>query len=116
GLVRENMESYVVEYGICGMTMSFPASIGEIELDCAAKRFAAIDSDSGVGKIMPFFAVPGAELDDLDLVFGDGSEMPAEIAGEPARLQFELRRRAKGGKERAFLDTGGIAKLGVAAG
>src|SRR2546430_715390 len=110
------MKHRVIECGVRGMAVRFPTTIGQVELDGAPKRFAAIDPDRGVGKIGTGLAVPDPELDNFDLVARYRREAPAEIAGEPARLQFELARRAKRGKERAFVDTGGIAKLGVTAG
>jgi len=98
------------------MAMRFPTAIGQVELDRAANRFAAVDPDRRVGKIRTGFPIPGAELDDLDLVAGYRRKSSPKIAREPARLEFQFSRRAEGGKKRAFMDTRGIAKLGVAAG
>ncbi len=50
------------------MTVYFPAVIAHIKLDAAANRIAAIDSNRSVAKIGPSFAIPGAKLDDVDLV------------------------------------------------
>ena len=103
------MKDGVVEGRIRGVAVRFPTAIRQVEFDRAADRFAAVEPDHGVGKIRTGFAVPGAELDDLDVVAGDGTKAPSEIAGEPARLQFQFARRALRGKERAFVDARGIA-------
>ena len=105
-MLDEDVKDGVIERGIRGMAVRFPTAIGQVELDGAPKRLAAIDANRGVGKIGSGFAVPSAELNDLDLVAGYGSETPAEIAGEPAGLQFEFGRRAERGKEGAFMDPG----------
>ena len=98
------------------MAVRFPTPIREIELDRAADGLAAVDANRGIGKIGTGFAVPSAELDDLDLIAGDGSEAAAEITGEPARLEFEFARGAERGEKRAFVDAGGITKRRITAG
>jgi hypothetical protein len=45
------------------------------------------------------------------LLAGYGNEVPAEIAGEPAGLQFQFARSALRGEEGAFVDARGVAKL-----
>lgn len=115
-LLHEDMQDGVIKRGVGGMAVRFPAAIGEIEFNGAANWVAVVDPDDGIGKIGARLAVPGAELDDLDLFSGHGNKAPAEIAGKPARLQFQLAQRALGGKERAFMDARGITKLGVTAG
>ena len=89
-LLDEDMNDRVVKRGVGGMAVRLPISIREIELDRTADWFAAVDPDGGVRKIWTGFAVPGAELNDLDFVPGDGSEAASEIAGEPARLKFQF--------------------------
>src|SRR4051812_9798141 len=95
------------------MAVGFPAAIGQVEFDRAADRVPAVNANGGIGKIRAGSAVPGAELNDLNLLADDGSEMAAEITGEPARLELQFARSSQGGKEDALVDTRGIAKLGV---
>ena len=80
------MEDRIVEGRVSGMSVRLPTAIGEIEFDRAPERIAAVDANGGIGKIGSGFAVPGAELDDLDFVAAHGRETSPEIAGEPARL------------------------------
>ena len=68
------------------MTMGFPTAIANVELDAAPNRPAAVYTDRRVPKVGSGFAVPGAELDDVDFLSGSGNKMFAEISGEPARL------------------------------
>jgi len=68
--VDENVEHSFFERGVNGVTVQIPIPVDEIDLDAAAWRFASVDADSGIGKIWAGFAVPGAELDDIDLVTG----------------------------------------------
>jgi len=75
---------------------------------------AAVYANSSVTKIGPGFAVPGAELDDVDLVTGRADKIFSKIAGKPARLQLEFVRCAQRKKKRAFVDTSGDKKFGVA--
>ena len=84
------------------MAVRFPILIGEIELDAAALDFTAADPNRRVGKIGTGFAVPRAELHDLDLLAGGGGKGSPEIAGKPARLQFQLAEIAREGKERTL--------------
>ena len=93
-LMNEDVQDRVVEGGVGGVAVCFPAAIRQVELDRAADRIAAIEPDDGVGEIRAGGAIPGAELDDLDVIAGDGTESPAEVAGKPARLQFQFARRA----------------------
>jgi hypothetical protein len=115
-LLNKDVEDGIVESGVGGMAVRFPTTIREVELDRAAKWVAAVNSNGGVAKIGTSFAIPSAELDDLDLVAGDRSEAPTEIAGEPARLELELAGSAEVRKEGAFVNAGGITKLGVSSG
>ena len=105
------MEDRVIEGWVRGMTVRFPTAIGQVEFDGAADGVAAVEPDDGIGKIRTGLAVPGSELDDLNFVAGDGTKLATEIAGEPARLQFQFAGRALCGKECAFVDAGGIAKF-----
>src|SRR3954466_11569336 len=98
------MKDDAVERRVGGMAVAFPTAIGQVELDGAADRIAAVDSNRGVGKIRAGFAVPGAELDDVDLIAGDGSKAPPEITREPAGLELEFARSAQRGEEGALVD------------
>jgi len=66
--LNENVQHSLFECWIGGVTVYFPAVIAHIKLDAAANRIAAIDSNRSVAKIGPSFAIPGAKLDDVDLV------------------------------------------------
>ena len=93
--------------------MRIPISIDQIEFDAAAQRFAAIHSNSGIAKIGSGFTVPGAELDDVDLVARRAHKSFAKFAGEPAGLELEFIRRAQRKKKRAFLHAAARAHLSV---
>jgi hypothetical protein len=43
-------------------------------------------------------------------------EPSAEVAGKPARLQFQFARGALRKKQRAFVDTRALAQLGITVG
>ena len=58
---------------------------------------AAIEANRGVGKVRAGFAIPSPELHDLDLFAASGAKFSSEIAGKPARLQFEFVRNAPRG-------------------
>src|SRR5207244_11680998 len=88
--VDENVEHSFFERGIHRVTVQVPVPIDQIDFDAAAQWFAPIHANGGITKIGPGFAVPGAELDDVDLVTGGGNEISAKLAREPARLEFEL--------------------------
>src|ERR1044072_9030334 len=98
------------------MPVRFPTAIGQIELYGAADGIAPVDPNGRIGKIGTGSSVPGAELDDLDFLAGDGSKAAPEIAREPARLQLEFARHWQRGKQSAFMNARGGAKLGIAAG
>ena len=66
--------------------MGFPTAIANVDLDAAANWIAAIYPNRRVTKVGSGFAIPGAELDDVDFLSGIGDKMFAEISGEPARL------------------------------
>ena len=68
------------------MAVRFPVAIDEINFDAAAYRLAAVYANRGIAKIRSGFTIPGAELDDVDLVAGSCDKMFAEIPGKPARL------------------------------
>src|SRR5689334_15554376 len=75
--------------------------------------FAAVDPNCRIAKIRAGFTVPNAELHDLDLIAIRTDKFSSEIAGEPARLQLQLRRNAWHGKEGALTNTTRIAHLRV---
>jgi hypothetical protein len=82
--------------------MRFPISIGQIELDATAHRFASVYADGCIAKIRAGFAIPDTELNNVDLVAGSGAKFLSKIAGEPARLQLEFVWDARREKERAL--------------
>ena len=80
-----------------------------VELDCAAAWSAAVEADYGVGEIGSGGAVPSSELDDFNLITGDGVELSAEVTREPACLQFQFTGCVLGREEGAFMDACGRA-------
>ena len=101
-LIDENVEHRFFERGIGRMTVRFPIAIDQIDLDATRQRLAAVDLNRGIAKIRPGFAVPGAELDDVDLVAGRGNKVTSEISRKPARLQLELVWNSRRDKQRAL--------------
>ena len=95
------------------MTVRLPISIGEIELDAAKYRFASVYANRGVAKIWSRFAVPNAELYDVDLLPGRSDKMFPEISRKPARLQFQLGRDALQRKQRPLPDAHGCEYVDV---
>jgi len=96
--------------------MQIPVPIDQIDFDAAAQRFAAIHPNRGVAKIGAGFAVPGAKLDNVDLVAGRADEIVPEFAGEPACLELKLVWRPKRKKKRAVVDAGRSNQILVAGG
>jgi hypothetical protein len=86
----KNVKHGRFESWICRVTVCFPAAIKQIDLDAAGNWFASIYSNCSITKIRSSFAVPGAELDNVDLVSGGADKMFAEISSKPARLQLQL--------------------------
>jgi hypothetical protein len=66
----------------------FPVAIDEINFDTVPYRLTAVYANRGIAKIGSSFAIPGAELDDIDLIAGSRDKMFPEIPGEPARLHL----------------------------
>src|SRR6266496_225372 len=110
----KNVKHSRFEGWIDRVTMCFPTAIKQIDLDATANRLAATYSNSGIAKVRTSFAVPSAELDNIDLVSSSANKMFAEISGKPARLQLQLGWDARRDEKRAFAYTGGIARLRVA--
>ena len=77
------------------MTVCFPTAIEKIDLDAARNWYPAIYSNYSITKIRSGFAVPSAELDNVDFISGGADKMFAKISGKPARLQLELGRNAR---------------------
>ncbi|PYJ74423.1 MAG: hypothetical protein DME77_11510 [Verrucomicrobia bacterium] len=65
--------------------MCFPAAIAHIEFDAPTNWITAVYSNRSVAKIRSGFAIPRAELNDVDLVSGSADKTFTEIAGKPAR-------------------------------
>jgi hypothetical protein len=86
-LFEENVQHCLFKRWIRRVTVRFPVAIGEINFDAAANWFTAIYPNRGIAKIRSSFAVPGAELDDIDFIAGSRDKVFPEIPGEPARLQ-----------------------------
>src|SRR5437867_10888622 len=86
----KNVKHGRFESWICRVTVCFPAAIKQIDLDAATNRLVAIYSNCSITKIRSSFAVPRAELNDVDLVSGGADKVFAEISGKPARLQLQL--------------------------
>jgi hypothetical protein len=78
------------ESWICRVTVRFPAAIKQIDLDTTANWFATIYSDCSIAKIRSSFAVPSAELDNIDLNSVGTDKVFAEISSKPARLQLQF--------------------------
>src|SRR6266516_1576288 len=110
----KNVKHSRVEGWIDRVTVCFPTAIEQINLDAAANRLAAIYSNCGIAKVGTSFAVPSAELDNIDLVSSSADKMFAEISGKPARLQLQLGWDARRDEQCAFTDASSIARLRVA--
>src|SRR6266403_2052581 len=106
------MQDGLFERRISGVTVRFPITIGQVELDAAADRFGTIDGNGSIAKIRAGFAVPSAELKDVDLIAGWRNKLFSEIASEPTRLKFQLAWQPQWWKQRAFVDTRSVAHLG----
>ncbi len=98
------------------MAVRLPILISEIELDAPARNPAVINPDGSVGKIRTGFAVPGAELHDLDLLARRAGERSSKVSREPAGLQFQLIEAARQREKRALANFGRGEKLGVTVG
>ena len=88
------------------VAVALPVARVGIEFDAAAHRLAAIQRDRGLGEVRPGFAIPHAELHHAHALRPRGRELPPKIAGEPMRLQFELRRFARHREQRLLAKSG----------
>src|SRR5207302_1848027 len=109
----EHVQNGLIERGIGRVAVQLPVAINQIDLDRAAQRFASIYANRGIRKIGSSFAIPSAELNDVDLVTGRAGEILSKLAGEPARLQLELVRHAKRKKKCAVMHTTARAHLRI---
>ncbi len=91
------------------MTMRFPTAIQKIDLDAAANWVATIDSNRSITKVWPCFAVPRAELGNVDFIASGADEMFSEIPGKPASLELQLRWNPRRNEERPFTNAISIA-------
>jgi len=107
------MEHRILERGIGRVTVPLPIAIGQIELDAAADWLARIDGNRRVTKIGPGFAVPRAELDNVDLVSGRVDELFSKITSKPTGLKFQFARHPQREKEGTLADPRGPAHLGI---
>src|SRR6266545_613529 len=96
------------------VTVCLPTAIAHIELDTAPNRIAAIYRNCRIAKIRPRLAVPGAELDDVDLISGRADKVLAKISGKPARLQLQLIWNPRSKEQRTLTNARRIAHLCVA--
>jgi hypothetical protein len=80
------------------VTVGFPTPIQQIDLDATANWITAVYPNCSIAKIRARFSVPSTELNNIDLVACGGNEVFAEISGEPASLQLELRWNSRGDK------------------
>src|SRR5213078_907908 len=101
-LFDENMEHRLFKCRISGVTVRFPTAINDIELDAAADWLAAVYPDRSVAKIGSGLAIPGAKLDDVDLV-GGGCEkcLPKSPANQRACSSNSLGIRCGGKRARS---------------
>jgi len=106
---HSRFESWIRCVPVC-----FPAAIEQIDLDAAANGLVVIDPNCSVTKIRSCFAVPSAELNDLDFISGGGDKMLAEISGKPACLQLQFRWNSRRREQRALMNASCIAHLRVA--
>ena len=112
----KHVQHGLVKSWIGRVTVRFPTAIQKIDLDATANWITAVYPNRSIAKIRSGFAVPRAELDDIDFVSGGANEMFAEISGKPARLQLQLRWNPRRDEQRPFTNTIGIAQLCVAIG
>jgi hypothetical protein len=82
------MQDRIVEIRVRSMSMCFPTSIGQVELDGPADRLVIINTDDRIGEIRTCGPIPSAKLDNINLIAGNRLESFAEIASEPACLKF----------------------------
>src|SRR6266536_2989189 len=71
-----------VKSWVSRMTVRFPAAIQKIDLDATANWIAAVDLNRSIAKVRASFAIPRAELDDLDFISSGADEMFAEISSK----------------------------------
>src|SRR4029077_8922852 len=71
----KNVEHGCVEGWIDRVTMCFPAAVKQIYLDAAPNHLTVIYPNCSIAKIRTSFAVPGAELDDINFVSGSADKM-----------------------------------------
>jgi hypothetical protein len=103
------MQHSLVKSWIGRVTVRFPAAIQKIDFDGPANWIATIDSNGSATKVRSGFAIPRAELDDLDLISTGAGKMFAEISRKPACLQLQLRWNSRRDKQRPFTNTIDIA-------
>src|SRR5207249_906992 len=75
----EHVEDRLFKCGIGRVTVCLPAAVVHIEFDAAADRISVIYPNCGIAKIRSRLAIPGPELDNIDLVTGNADKMFAEI-------------------------------------
>src|SRR6266850_2571749 len=86
----KHVQHSLVKSWIGRVTVRFPTAIQKIDLDAPANWITAVDSNRSITKIRSGFAVPCAELDDVDFVSSGADEMLPEISSKPAGLELQL--------------------------
>src|SRR5258705_5463200 len=112
----KHVQHSLVNRRIGRVTVRFPAAIQKIDLDAPANWITAVASNRSITKVRSGFAVPCAELDDVDFISSGADEMFAEISSKPAGLQLQLRWNLRRDKQRPFTNTIDIAQLCVTIG
>src|SRR5205085_1713807 len=110
----KHMERGCFESRIGCVTVGFPAAIEQIYLDAARNWVAAIYSNCGITKIRSGLPIPGAELDNFDLISAGADKMFAEVSGKPARLQLQLGRNSRRHEQGAFTHASHVTHLHIA--
>ena len=110
----EDVKHGLIERGVCGVPMSFPASIDQIDFNATAPRFLTIYADGGVAEIRAGFAIPGPNLNDVDPFASRANKVPSEFTSEPSRLKFQFIRYPKWQEERALMDARAEKQFGIA--
>jgi hypothetical protein len=65
-LLDENVQDGFFKCRIGRMTVCFPAAIADIEFDATTNWITAVYSNCSIAKIRSGFAIPNAELDNVD--------------------------------------------------
>jgi hypothetical protein len=103
------MQHSLIKSWIGRMTVRFPTAIQKVDLDGTADGITSIDSNRSITKVRSGFAVPCAELDDIDFIASCADEVFSEISGKPASLQLQFRWDSRREEKRTLTNAIGIA-------